>query len=307
MRVAVIIAARNLAAFLPDALRSVLEQSHAALTVILVDDGSEDGMAEAAEAAFSDSRLHILRQPGQGVAHARNAGAGHPAAQNAEALLFLDGDDWLAPTALARLTAALARHPRAAAIHAPFAYVTEEASPTAPGRLDRRAVTGGRLLPRLILGNLFANGGHVLIRASAWACAGGFREDLRFAEDWEVWPRLALQGPLLPLGGPPLLFIRRRQSGSLMHGAATRLAAYEPALAAIAGNAELRTRLGPARLARLCRRARREVFWTIGRALLRRGEARKALPFLWRGVAGRARPQRIAILGKAWAQSLRRA
>ena len=306
MRVAVIIAARNLAAFLPDALRSVLEQSHTALTVILVDDGSEDGMAEAARDAFSDIRLHILRQPGQGVARARNAGARHPAAQGAEALLFLDGDDWLAPTALARLTAALTRHPNAAAIHAPFAYVAEAACPRAPGRLDRRAVTGRRLLPRLILGNLFANGGHMLIRASAWARAGGFREDLRFAEDWEAWLRLALQGPLLPLGGPPLLFVRRRQ-GSLMDGAATRLAAYEPAFAAVADNTELAARLGAARLAHLLHRSRRELFWTVGREMLRRGQSRKALPFLWRGLAGRPRPQRIAILGKAWAQSLRQA
>jgi glycosyltransferase involved in cell wall biosynthesis len=306
MRVAVIIAARDVAPFIGDALASVLGQSHGDLSLILVDDGSADGTPEVA-ARFADPRLTIIRQPNAGVSAARNRGAAHAASTHPDALLFLDGDDWLAPDALRRLVAGLVAAPQAAAAHAPFAFVAEAARPEAPGALHIRAAPARRdVLPCLILGNLFANGGHMLIRASAWAGAGGFREDLRFAEDWEFWLRLALQGSLLPLGGPPLLFVRRRQ-GSLMQGAATRLAAYEPALAAIAGNAALRARLGPARLARLLHRARRELLWTVGREMLRRGEARNALPFLWRGVAGRARPQRIAILGKAWAQSLRRA
>ncbi|GAB0117204.1 glycosyltransferase family 2 protein [Acidisoma sp. 7E03] len=304
MRVAVIIAARNIAAFLPDALRSVLEQSYTDLALILVDDGSEDGTADAANPLLSDPRLQVLRQAGQGVAVARNIGAAHPAAQAADALLFLDGDDWLAPDALGRLAAALAAAPGAAAVHAPFAYVAESARPEAPGTLDRRAVAGGRLLPRLVLGNLFANGGHVLIRADAWRQTGGFRADIRFAEDWEFWPRLALCGLLLALGGTPVLFVRRRR-GSMMDEAATRLAAYEPALTAIGSNTALAARLGPSRLGRLLHRARRELLWTVGREMLRRGEARKALPLLWGGLTGRARPQRLAILGKAWAQSLR--
>ncbi|HTI01437.1 MAG TPA: glycosyltransferase [Acidisoma sp.] len=297
MRVAVIIAARNLAPFIGDAIRSVLRQSHPDLTLILVDDGSEDATADRA-IQIGGSRLHLLQQPAQGISHARNRGAAHPAARAAEALLFLDGDDWLAPDAIARLCAGLAGTPGAAAIQAPFAYVAEGATPDAAGALDHRKVSGTDLLARLILGNLFANGGHVLIRSEAWARAGGFREDLRFAEDWEFWPRLALLGPILAAAGPPALFVRRRQ-GSLMHGAATRLAAYEPTLAAIAQNADIAARLGPARLAHLSSRARRELLWTVGREMLRRGEASPALPLLRRGIGGRPRPQRLLILARA--------
>jgi glycosyltransferase involved in cell wall biosynthesis len=298
MRVAIIIAARNLAPFVGDAIGSVLRQSHRDLTVILVDDGSEDGTAERA-AERGDCRLHIIRQQHRGVSHARNTGAAHPTARDADAFLFLDGDDWLGTDALARLAAGLARAPQAAAVQAPFAYVDEAATPEVPGRLDVRKVSGTDLLARLVLGNLFANGGHVLIRADAWARSSGFREDLPFAEDWEFWLRLSLLGPIVPLGGPPLLFVRRRQGSSLMHGAATRLAAYDPALAAIAGNAGLATRLGPGRLARLIRRARQELLWTVGREMLRRGQAAPALPLLRRGLGGRLRPQRLLILARA--------
>ena len=39
--------------------------------------------------------------------------------------------------------------------------------------------------------NLFANGGHLLIRREAIEAAGDFREDLSYGEDWEYWTRLS--------------------------------------------------------------------------------------------------------------------
>ena len=300
MRVAVVIAARDVAPFIGDAVASVLSQSHSDLSLTVVDDGSVDG-TRSIVGSFADPRLRLIGETGRGVSAARNRG-GAGAAAGADALLFLDGDDWLAPDALRLLVAALAAEGEAAAAHGAFAFVGAEASPAVPGRLDRRAAPTGRdLLPQLMLGNLFANGGHVLIRAAAWAAAGPFREDLTFAEDWEFWLRLTLQGPFLALGGPPLLFVRRR-TGSLMHGAATRMEAYRPALAAVAANPALGARLGGPRFARLLRRAERELSWTLGRELLRRGDATGARPLLWRGVWGRPRPQRLAVLALALAK-----
>ena len=300
MRVAVVIAARDVANYIGMAVGSVLAQSHADFSVVVVDDGSVDGTA-AVVAGFRDPRLRLLRDSGRGVSAARNCGAARAGA--ADAFLFLDGDDWLAPSALSVLADALTADATAAAVHAPFAFVGETARPDAPGALDRRAPARARdLLPRLMLGNLFANGGHVLIRAAAWASAGPFREDLAFAEDWEFWLRLALQGPFLAVGGDPQLFVRRR-SGSIMHGAATRMEAYRPVLAAVAGNADLAARLGEPGFGRLLRRSEMELSWTIGREVLRRGDAAAALPLLRRGLWGRPRPQRLGVLAKAWLQA----
>jgi len=292
MQVAVVIAARDVAPYIGAAINSVLAQSHADLSLTVVDDGSVDD-TRAVLAGYADPRLRLIEEAGRGVSAARNRGA---AMADADALLFLDGDDWLAPDALRRLVAALATEPQAVAAHAPFAFVSEMASPAAPGRQDRRAAPGARdLLPRLMLGNLFANGGHVLIRRAAWEAAGPFREDLAFAEDWEFWLRLALQGAFLALGGAPLLCVRRR-AGSLMHRAATRMEAYRPALAAVAANGALAARLGMPRFMRLLRRAERELAWTLGREMLRRGDAADAWPLLWCGLWGRPRPQRLALL-----------
>jgi glycosyltransferase involved in cell wall biosynthesis len=295
MRVAVVIAARDVAPFIGVAITSVLAQSHADLSLTVVDDGSCDG-TRAVVGGFRDPRLRLVEEAGRGVSAARNRGAA--AVDGAQALLFLDGDDWLAPDALRTMAAALARDGAAVAVHAPFAFIAAEASPAALGQCDRRAAPGvPDLLPLLMLGNLFANGGHVLIRAAAWVAAGPFREDLAFAEDWEFWLRLALQGPFLALGGAPQLFVRRR-AGSLMHQAATRMEAYRPVLAAIAANHAIAARLGATRFDRLLRRAELELCWTLGREMLRRGDTAGARPLLWRGLWGRPRPQRLALLAR---------
>jgi glycosyltransferase involved in cell wall biosynthesis len=300
MRVAVVIPARDVAPYIGAAVGSVLSQSHADLSLIVVDDGSVDE-TRAIVNGIDDERLTVISESGRGLSAARNRGAAEAPA-GSDAILFLDGDDWLAPDALERLTAALARDEAAVAVHAPFAFVASEATPADPGTLDRRSAPAARdLLPRLMLGNLFANGGHVLIRAAAWTAAEPFREDLRFVEDWEFWLRLALQGPFLALSGAPLLFVRRR-AGSMMHRDALRMEAYRPVLAAIAANSALAARLGMPRFTRLLQRAKVELTWTVGREMLRRGDPAGARPLLWHGLWGRPRPQRLVILALALAR-----
>jgi hypothetical protein len=88
-----------------------------------------------------------------------------------------------------------------------------------------------------------------------------------------------------------------------MDGAATRMESYRPALAAAAGNRDLAARLGERRFAGLLRRAEKELCWTIGREVLRRGDAAAAVPLLRQGLWGRPRPQRLGLLAKAWAKA----
>jgi glycosyltransferase involved in cell wall biosynthesis len=302
MQIAVLIAARDVAPFIKDAIASVLAQTHRDWSLIVVDDGSTDGTGPAV-ARFKDPRILLLRQIGQGVSAARNAASAGVGA--AEAMLFLDGDDWLAPDALARMAAGLVAYPAAVATHAPFAFVTEAATPLSPGRPEKRMVrTSANLLSQLIRGNIFANGGHVLIRSTAWTAAGPFRRDLAFGEDWEFWTRLALQGDFVPIDGPPVLYVRRRQGGA-MHRAATDPAAYRPALAAIRANRKIAIRLGPGLVDRQLRAAEVEVRWVVGRELLRRGDRRDALRNLRRGFWASPGPQRAALLMLAACGALR--
>ncbi len=98
-KVTVIIPAYNAEATIRETLDGVSAQSHAALEIFAVDDGSSDGTADAiADLARLDGRIRLIRQANAGVAAARNAGlaqaTGHYAA-------WLDADDLWHPDKIA--------------------------------------------------------------------------------------------------------------------------------------------------------------------------------------------------------------
>ncbi|MGG5818414.1 glycosyltransferase family 2 protein [Falsiroseomonas sp. HW251] len=295
MRVSIVTPAFDVAPFVADAIRSVRAQSHASLELILVDDGSRDGTARAAEtAAEDDPRIRILRQANAGVSAARNAGI---AAATGDTLLFLDADDWLAPDAVSRLVAALTGD--AVAAYGPWAAMAESAHPgDSPLRVKTGPFPAGDILPRLLIRNLLVNGGHALIRRGAFDTAGGFDPAIRYGEDWECWIRLALQGPFARVGGTaPLLFVRER-AGSAYRRMARDPAAFAPAMDAIWRNPAVRVRLGP-RFAAIKARAEAENGWVVGKELLRHGARDEGLATLRRAFAAAPGAKRGLLLAAA--------
>src|SRR6202041_2866360 len=123
----------------------------------------------------------------------------------------------------------------------------------------------GRLLERLLTHNLFANGGHLLISREAVREAGGFREDIRYGEDWKYWTRVALLGEFAAVQRrAPVLFVRERP-GSVYLSNATDPSAYRAATEAIHRNPAIIGHVGNIRLAHLRRQAEAETAWSVGR------------------------------------------
>jgi glycosyltransferase involved in cell wall biosynthesis len=297
LAISIITPAHDVAPFVADAVASARAQDHPAWEMILVDDGSRDGTARAAErAAEGDPRIRILRQAKAGVSAARNAGI---ATARGRALLFLDADDWLAPDALRRLGATLDCVPAAVAAYGPWAAMAEAARPgDAPLRVKTGPFPAGDILDRLLVRNLLVNGGHALIRSTAFEAAGGFDPKLRYGEDWECWVRLALRGPFQPVAGrAPLLFVRER-TGSAYRRMARDPGAFAPAMAAIWGNRDLAARLGP-RLPLLRARAEAENGWVAGKELIRHGDAAQGRPLLRQAFMAAPGPRRAALLAAA--------
>jgi hypothetical protein len=146
---------------------------------------------------------------------------------------------------------------------------------------------------RLLVGNLFANGGHLLLRRADVRATGGFRPGLAYGEDWEFWTRLALRGRFAATPGRPVLFVRRHPESAYQRLAAAPHA-FVPCTEAIFANPDLPARFGPRRLAAIRRRTEAENQWIMRcsvrahatprrLALLAAAHALPLLPATWRG------------------------
>jgi len=289
MRIGVVMPAFNVAPYIGCAIRSVLAQTWTDWTLTVVDDGSPDETAAVA-AVFDDQRVRLIRQSNEGVSAARNRGV---AETRADAMLFLDADDWLSPGALTVLAATLRAHPGAVAAVGPYRRVGSR------GRGRVWPPPSGDLLRTLLIRNLFANGGHLLIHRSVLDAAGPFHSGLRFGEDWEFWVRLACLGPFAAAANrAPLLFVRERLGGAYL-GMAAQPESFVPCMDAIFGASSVRARFCPGDLAHLRRRTEAENDWIVGRELIRHGRAPEGLPFLRRSVHAAPSIRRLALLAAA--------
>ena len=172
--VTVVIPAWNAAGTLDDTLDSVRAQTHSALEIVVVDDGSSDRTGEIAAAhAQSDPRVRLVAQTNQGVAAARNHGA---AAGRGDILAFIDADDLWAPDKIAKQLRALRARPGAGLVYNWHARIDGDG-----WILDDsfRPEVEGDASAALCFGNIVGSGSSALITRGAFEAAGGFEPELR--------------------------------------------------------------------------------------------------------------------------------
>jgi succinoglycan biosynthesis protein ExoO len=221
--VSVITANYNGARHLAEAMRSVLDQTLAALELIVVDDASSDASVAVVEAAAAlDPRVRLIVQPSNaGPGAARNRGF---AAARGRFLAVFDSDDLMAPDRLARLV----RRAEAdgADLVADNLLAFDDGAPGA-GRpfLPGKAFAAPRwitLADVIASSRMYARSpglGYLkpLIRAEAWRAAGvRYDETLRIGEDYDLLLRLLAKGLRLRFE-PACLYRYRRHAASISH------------------------------------------------------------------------------------------
>ena len=186
------IPAHNAAATLEQTLDSVRAQTHRALKIIVVDDGSADATARIVAChAQADARMRLLRQPNAGVAAARNAAI---AAGQGEFIAPIDADDLWHPQRTEKQVAAMHRGgPRVGLVYTWFAFIDADGRVTG---LSGNLFDSGDVLRRLCSGNFVGNGSTPLMRASAVRGAGGYDESLhqrvaQGCEDFQLYQEIA--------------------------------------------------------------------------------------------------------------------
>ena len=198
-QISVIIPVYNRAAYVAEAIESVLGQTTRAAELIVIDDGSSDG--SAAVIRRFGSALHYRYRPNGGIAAARNAGV---ALATGTYLAFLDSDDLWMPTKLARQMAVLAAHPETDAV---AGHLEQFVSP----ELDEAVRSRIRLPEGKQPGY---NTPMMLIRREAFDQVGPFDETVRVGVDLEWYARFVeMERSLIML--PDVVYRRRVHRSNL--------------------------------------------------------------------------------------------
>jgi glycosyltransferase involved in cell wall biosynthesis len=203
MQLSVVIPVHNAERSIAATVRSALLSDLSDLEVVVVDDGSDDRSAEVVR-NIGDPRVVVLQIPASGgPARPRNVGI---AQARAPYVALLDADDLLKPDKLSAAVQALERHPEAG-----FAFGDFEKIDAAGTVLEPSVHGGARPMPRLagtaveeswrlisaaelqrgLLDHNFIATSSVVMRRSEFARCGPFDEALVFAEDHDLWFRLA--------------------------------------------------------------------------------------------------------------------
>jgi glycosyltransferase involved in cell wall biosynthesis len=188
--VSVIIPAYNAAAHIDVALASVFAQTFTDFEVIVINDGSPD--SELLERAMTPylSRILYLKQQNRGPGAARNLGI-HKA--RGVFLAFLDSDDSWLPDYLSEQIAFLRGDPACDMVYSDALFTGN--TPSSGRRfMDLCPSNGPVSFLSLLLEQTQVNTSGTVVRRRTVLDAGLFDENFRWAEDHDLWLRIAHRG-----------------------------------------------------------------------------------------------------------------
>jgi len=186
--VSVIIPTFNRAAWIANAVDSVLKQTIRDVELIVVDDGSTDDTLEVLE-RFG-SRVKIVAQSNRGVSSARNAGIRFASGKY---ICFLDSDDLWKPRKLEIQLAAMNRHSEYKISYTDEVWIRNGRWAN-PGKRHRKY--SGWIFPHLLPLCLISPSS-VMIERSVLDDVGLFDESLPAGEDYDLWLRIGSRYPIL--------------------------------------------------------------------------------------------------------------
>jgi glycosyltransferase involved in cell wall biosynthesis len=205
-KVSVIIPTYNRRDLVREAIASVLTQSFDDFELIVVDDGSEDGTAEA---VHEFPGVRYVYQPNRGVSAARNLGV---SLSQDELIAFLDSDDLWQPRKLEQQVAFFVEHAEGQICQTEELWLRNGVRIN-PHNKHRKA--GGDIFARS-LDLCLVSPSAVMMRRELFERMGGFDEDLPACEDYDLWLRIAARLPVY-LIETPLVIKRGGHADQLSH------------------------------------------------------------------------------------------
>ena len=191
--ISIVIPLYNKAAYIGRTLETVLAQTCQDFEVVVVDDGSTDGSADAVR-QVTDNRIRLVQQQNGGVSAARNRGIDEA---RGEYIAFLDADDEWKPTYLETQLQLTKKYPQCDVFATNYEFRDEHGTtkPTILRKMSFDSEDGE-------LTNYFevASCSHppicsisIMVRKQAIQSVGGFPVGIKSGEDLLTWARLAVR------------------------------------------------------------------------------------------------------------------
>jgi glycosyltransferase involved in cell wall biosynthesis len=192
--VSVVVPLFNKLPYIRRCLKSVLGQTFTDYELIVIDDGSTDGSADAVY-AIHDGRLRVLQQVNRGAGAARNAGI---AEAKGRLVAFLDADDEWMPDFLHAMVALAVEYPQAGI------YVSGLRRSLGGGKdLERTLRTINNHLTGMVTTYFecvhegdFVTSSNAVIPRRIFDQVGYFAEGEPIGEDGDLWARIVLKYPV---------------------------------------------------------------------------------------------------------------
>ncbi|TMK25363.1 MAG: glycosyltransferase [Actinobacteria bacterium] len=270
--VSVVVPSYNHAPFVEAALRSVFKQTLAPASLLVIDDGSQDGSPRVVERVLSECPFpcEMIARENRGLCATLNEGL---AKTGGRYFAYLGSDDLWLPDFLAARLHTLEERERAVLAYG-HAFIIDEAGRVVDCTLDWADYRDGDVRS-MLLEETFAPMSPTVVYRRASLERHGWNERARL-EDYELYLRLSAEGDFA--FDPRVLSAWRRHGANASRDFVWMIEARLAAQANVAGSLGLS--------AEELRRYQRALNFAGAEDLLRLGDKARALRFLRRGLRG---------------------
>lgn len=187
--------------FLLQAMESVLTQKYHNLELLVIDDGSTDGTAELCK-SLRNPRIRYIYQENSGVSVARNNGIKQALG---EYVCFLDDDDIWLPDKLSTQINFVTNlgDPNLGLCYTALEIITKDGVRT--GTVQSHHAYGN-VFEELLCENLVDCTSSVLVPRGIFDKIGFFKPHLSYAEDYDLWLRIAKKYNIYSINKPLVLY-----------------------------------------------------------------------------------------------------
>lgn len=210
--VSVVMPVYNSQEFLEEAIESVLEQTYTNWELIIVDDGSPDSSYEIAEKyQQKDTRIVLHKQKNGGPSSARNTAV---SLAKGELIAMLDPDDVMFPNRLQEQVEFLDQYPEVSIVSCLCNYVDRNNRILGTNYTDILTIEDCHRYLRENKIIFCLHSGATMYR-EAFLKVGGYKEEVFYTQDLDLWNRMAETGYNLVVT-PKILVNYRIHGGSIM-------------------------------------------------------------------------------------------